>query len=291
MTRAASAALLLTAALLLSACASLVKLAYSNAALAYSNLGSMVAWTVDDYVDLHTMQEAWVRERIARAMEWHRTQELPKYRQFLESALARSETPFSAQDVAAFHRELREHYRRVAAEVLPDVADFLGNLDPAQVDQLAAKFAEDNRKFVRESLKGTPESRRARRMKRFLGHLEGWVGTLDDAQRGLVADYYASATDFTEEMLAERRYRQSEILALARSRPPREATVAALRRLFIETESWRRPEYLAKQRERDRKVFELIASLGATLDEEQRGALRKRVRGLVRDITHLTSAG
>lgn len=290
MSRAARVFVLISAALLLAACASLVKLAYSNAALAYTNLGSMVTWMVDDYVDLHTMQEGWVEERVTRMMEWHRTQELPKYRRFIESAAARVETPFTAADVAAHYREMRVHYHRLVEQVLPDVAEFLGGLDAQQVAQLQAKFTADNRKFVRESVKGTPAERSRRRMKRLVGHLESWVGPLHRRQRELVAAYYEGAPDFTEEILAERRVRQSEIIALARARPPREAMLATLRRLFIDTESWRRPEYLARQRARDQKMFALFADLGATLDERQREALRRRVRGLLRDITELTAA-
>lgn len=290
MNRAARALLLVAVALLLPACASLVKLAYANAALAYSNLGSMVAWTVEDYVDLHTLQEGMVRGRIERLMRWHRAEELPRYRRFLESALARAEQPFTADDVAAHYAELRAHYLRLASRVLPDVADVLADLDPDQVDRLERRFARDNRELLRTSVRGTPLERRERRMKRFIGHLEGWIGPLDERQRELVDAYYEGAPDFTEEMLAERRYRQSEILALARARAPREAMTAALRRLFIETDAWRRPEYREKMRARDRRMFQLVAALGATLDDRQRRALRKRVHGLVQDIASFTAA-
>lgn len=290
MNRAARAIVLATAALLLASCASLVRLAYANAALAYSNLGSMVAWTVDDYVDLHTLQEDWVRDRIARVMDWHRAQELPKYRSFLQSAAARIEQPFTAGDVREHFLEIRAHYRRLAQEVLPDAADFLVALDAAQVEHLRRKFAEDNRKFVRASVRGTPQERRERRMKRFVGHLEGWLGRVDARQRALIAAYYEEAEDLTEEMLAERRFRQAEILALARERPPPHAALAALQRLFLEIDAWRRPEYAARLRAREERTFELFAQLSATLDERQRAALRKRIDGLTRDISELVAS-
>jgi uncharacterized protein DUF6279 len=283
---------LAAAALAVSACATatLTRLAYNNATIAYGNLGPMLAWMVDDYVDLSGTQEDWVRGRIAATIEWHRTQELPRYRGFLESVLAKSAAPFATEDLASHQQELRAHYRRVLDRVVPDTAQFFSNLDAEQVAQMERKFASDNRKFARESVSGTPEERLDRRKVRFVNHLEAWVGPLSEEQRNILAQGYARLPDFASEMLGERRYRQGEILGLARARPPREEMERQLRRLLVETETWRRPEYLERLRERDRHMFQMLAALSATLSAEQRTTLQNRIRGFLRDITTLTAA-
>jgi hypothetical protein len=290
MRRIANLVVLCAACLVLAACAAMTKLAYSNAALAYDNLGPMAAWLVDEYVDVHGSQKDWVRDRIARVMSWHRTHELPEYRRFLEHALAESREPFTAEEIGAGYRQLRVHYERLASQVLPDVADFFLQVDSVQLAQMEKKFAEDNRKFVRDSLKGTPAQRRERRAGRFQAHLESWLGSLEDGQEELVAAYYRELPDFTEERLAERRFRQTEVLALIRARPPREQLVAALRRLFIDTASWRRPEYARAMRERDQRFFEMFARLSASLTPKQRAHLQARIRGYLRDITEITAS-
>lgn len=43
-------------------------------------------------------------------------------------------------------------------------------------------FAEDNREFARENLRGSEEDRRKRRAKRVEERLEDWVGNLSQAQ-------------------------------------------------------------------------------------------------------------
>lgn len=292
MKRPSHGLILALAALLLASCATatLTRLAFANLGLAYSNLGPMLTWMIDDYVDLTDPQEDWVRGRVARTMEWHRTQELPKYRRFLESVLAKSEKAFTAEDVGAHQKELRAHYLRFAEQLVPDIAEFLGNVDAEQAGQLERKFADANAKFTRESLRGSPDERRNKRMGRLVDHLESWVGPLAAEQRDLVATYYRTAPDFSEEMLGERRFRQGEILALVRAKKPREAMAVELRRLLVDTDSWRRPEYLQKLRARDQKTFELFAALSATLSTEQRAELQKRIRGFMRDITTLTAA-
>jgi hypothetical protein len=47
--------------------------------------------------------------------------------------------------------------------------------------------------------------------------------------------------DITDERLGDRRYRQVEVLNLVRSKASRDKMVAELKRLFIDTETWRRP--------------------------------------------------
>jgi hypothetical protein len=282
---------LLAAALAFAACstATLTRLAYNNAALAYSNLGPMLTWAVDDYVDLDAAREDWVRVRIDRVLAWHRSEELPRYRALLETMLAKSGRPFSVEDIAAHQKELRAAYYRVVAQVIPDTAEFIATMDAADAAHLEKKFAEDNRRFVKESVKGTPEERLERRVKRFVGHLESWVGKLDPAQKALVANRYPELRDVSDELLAERRFRQSEVLALIRAKPARPALEAGLERIFVQTDSWRRPEYAARLRERDARMHALIAELSATLTDEQRAHLRKRIRRFLGDISTLVA--
>ena len=117
--------------------------------------------------------------------------------------------------------QLREAYHRVLGHVIPDTAEFIAGMDAADVGHMERKFAEDNRRFARESVRGSPEERVQRRVKRFAGHLESWVGRLTPEQRELLANRYSQMPDLTDELMGERRFRQSEILGLARSKPRR----------------------------------------------------------------------
>ena len=266
------------------------RLAYNNAAMAYSNLGPMLTWMVDDYVDIGGAREDWVRVRIDRVLAWHRQEELPRYRALLETMLAKSARPFAVEDIAAHQRELRAAYHRVLAQVIPDTAEFMAGMSAGDVEHMERKFAEDNRQFVKESVRGTPEERLQRRVKRVAGHLESWVGPLTPEQRQLIAGRYGELRDVTEELMGERRYRQAEILELARSRPSRAQLEASLKRLFVESDSWRRPDYAARLRERDAHLHTLIADLSATLTDEQRTHLQDRIRRFLGDISTLTAS-
>ena len=287
MGRLARYALLALAALAATAC-TLTQLAYSNIGLAYNNAPPMIAWFVADYVDMSDEQKEFVRERVSEAFAWHRSRQLPEYRAFLEKVLVQAEDNITVDEAAAAHRDLRGYYHRALERLLPDMADFLLQLDSVQLRQMEKRFAKDNKKIVSEVAEES--ERNDKRVERFATHLEQFVGPLSDAQRQMVAQYILAQPELLEYRLADRRYRQAAILAVVRDKPSREEATAVLRRLFIDTESWRNPDYQRRLRARDQRLFDLIARLSASLGPEQRVAFQKRVRGFMRDITEISAS-
>jgi len=270
-------------AALLAACSSATRVAYNNAAFA-------ATWVVDDWFDLQDGQRDWVKERFARLLDWHRATELPAYERLLQDTAARAATRLSEDDARRIHGEMRVLYHRVLRQAIPDAADFLLQVHPEQVEHLARKFAEDNAKTVKESVKGSPQERQEARAKRYLERVEDWTGRLSPAQRDLVRARVAAMGDITDEWLGDRRFRQLETLGLVRARPSRDAMIAGLTRILIDTDSWRRPEYVAKLKARDEHVFAMIAALDATLTPEQRGRLHRRLGGYAADMAYLAVA-
>jgi hypothetical protein len=250
----------------------------------------MLTWMVDDYVDISGVQKEWVRDRLARALAWHRRQELPEYRRFLERVADRFEGGFSIEEVAQSHAEMRVHYRKAVEHLLPDAAEFLLQLDADQATQLEHKFDTDNRKLVEESVKGSVDARPRDRAKALIAHVEQWTGALTQAQRRIVEDYLRSMPAVEGDRLADRRYRQSETLALVRAKPARERAVAELHRLLIDTETWRRPEYQERLRRRDALMYRMVSELSLALTPAQREHLVGRLRGYIRDISTLAPA-
>jgi hypothetical protein len=192
--------------------------------------------------------------------------------------------------VRAAYADLRTYYHRTVERVIPDIADLLLKLDADQVWQLERKFAADNDKLVRESSKDSADESRELRATRFIGHVEEFTGRLSSSQRDLVREGFAGGEDLRGERLADRRYRQGETLTMLRAKVAREQMIEGLKRLLLDTGRWRSPAYQMKLRERDERMFELIASLVATLTPEQRANLQDRLRGFIRDIAELTTS-
>jgi len=286
--RTLNLALLALAALAAAAC-TFTQLAYSNIGLAYNNAAPMLTWMVGDYVDMSDDQKEFVRERFASAFAWHRARELPEYHRFFEKVLAQAQDNITVEEAAEDHRELRRYYHRSVERLLPDMADFLLQLDSLQARQMEKRFDKGNRKMVGDSSEGSAQERLDKRVGQFVTHLEQFIGSVSDEQRDMVRAYLAGLGENVDERLADRRYRQSRILLMVQTKPPREEVVAELRRLFIDTQAWRSPEYRQKLRERDVALFDLIARLSASLTPEQRAAFQRRVRGFMRDINEIVA--
>jgi hypothetical protein len=278
----------LAAGLVVAAC-NFTNLAYTNATLAYENAAPMLTWVVDEYVDLSGPQKEWVRQRLARAMGWHRESELPRYYAFFDRVLQQSEGPIPVAELERAHAELYARYHRMLERILPDAADLLAQLDAEQMQHLQDKLAENDRKFVKDFVGIEVEKRRRQQARKWIDHLESWVGPLEDSQKELVQRHVRGYADIAAERLADRRYREAELLRIVRTKPPRDETIATLRRLFIDTQTWRSAEYRQKLRQRDRQVFEMLSALSATFTPEQRMHLARRLRTYMRDIDELAA--
>jgi hypothetical protein len=278
----------LVAALALAA-AACTRLAYMNASLAYRQAPHLVAWTVESYVDLSDEQKDRLEARLDRALAWHRSQELPAYGRFLESVAERSDRAFTDEEVASAWADVRADYHRVVEHLLPDAADLLASLDERQLAGLQRRFDEANRKFLRESTRGTPEERRADAAKRTIGHLREWIGPLDERQAAIVQAWARSTDPLVEERLADRRYRQAQAIALARTHE-RQRIVEGLHRILVDTDAWRSASLREKLAAREHATLHMIAVLSGTLSPAQRERLRRRIHGYEQDITRLASS-
>lgn len=264
--------------------------ACSVSRLAYINAPPLALWYIGGYVNLNDQQKSLVKDRLTRAIAWHRQAELPQYQRSIEALIAKVDMKVSVDEARATYGLARDYYHRSVEHLLPDVADVLLMLDPQQIAQIEKKLADDDRKLVKESVKGTAEDRRMKRSQRFVEQFEEWTGTLSSAQREIVIRGTLGLSDNTEERLGDRRYRQTEIVELIRKRPAREQMIATLRKLLIDTESWRRPEYTKKLRERDEHLIAVVSELSATLTPEQRQSVQRKMRGYVKDISSITAS-
>jgi hypothetical protein len=290
MNRIASLLLVAVACMLLAAC-SLGKLAYSNPAFAYKKAPPALAWMVGDYVDLSGEQKDWLRERVDSAFAWHRVKELPQYEQFCKRMLAEAADGISVDEARGADVELRTYYNRTLEHVIPDLADLLRGLDAEQVAQLEQKFERDNRKMVKEATQGSVEDRVVLRTQEYVDNLEEFVGPLDKGQRQLVQRHASRDDELTTMRLADRKYRQSETLKMIRARASHDEMVAGLRRLLLDSPSWRDATYRKKLAERDENLFSMIAELSSTLSAQQRAHLQERVANFIREIHTLTAQG
>ena len=254
---------------------------------AYNNASPAVTYIVDDYFDLSGTQEGWVRTRFERLQAWHRTQELPAYERDLRDAVARTERPLTIDDARWVNKTLRAYYKRMVDQALPDMADLLMQLDGDQVQRFEQRFAKESAKIEKEYGKGDPAVREKKRADKVIDQIETYTGRLDDHQRDLVYGRVHFMTDVSAMRLADRQRRQQMVVALVRSKPAKPEMIAGLRKVLIDTDSWRNPEYVKAIAKRDEEVGEMMVQLSATWKPDQRAEVQEKLRGYLNDVSAL----
>ena len=271
---------------LVAVCLALLVAGCSATELAYNNADTFLRWQAGRYLDLKNSQSDELNARLDAFLVWHRSEALPQYARLAGEASRRLEHGASLPDMVwsydAIRQQAREGLRRAGA----DTGDFLDRLTPAQIENLERRLAEDNVKFAREWLEGTPEAQRARRLKRLTHTLEDWLGELSDAQRERVRQFNEAAPLNGAMRDRERRRRQAELLAMLRAHE-------SARRLADWAAEWDRgrdPAFVRASREFTDGLLAMLADLERTLSARQRALAVARLREYARDFQALAAA-
>lgn len=276
--------LLVSIALLLPAC-SAIRLGYGNA-------DSLARWWIDQYLDLSPEQDALARERLTRLMVWHRKSQLPDYALVLGQARTMAVGKSTTADGLVLTDAIIRRVRRLADQAIPDAADLLLTLTPAQIERMATRLAEKNVSYAKEARLAEGEAgQRKARFKRLLERAEFWYGAFSDGQETAIRQLVDAQPSGAQFWYEERLRRQNELLELARKvqteKPSRERVVTLLRdyadRFDIPMDPSRRAVALALRQ----ASSELAAAIQALTTPAQREHARHKFDDLIREIGEL----
>jgi hypothetical protein len=195
------------------ALASLVLLqACSAIKLAYNSSPELGYWWLDGYVDFQSEQSAKVRDELARLLQWHRTNELPKIADLLKNAQKLASADLTAPQACAVFADSRERFNAVITQVEPAAVALVMSLKPEQISHIETKLNKGNEEWRKDWLRLSAPERLEKRLESNLERAEEFYGKLEDRQvdtlRGaLEASAFDSVLSFTE-----RQRRQQDLL-------------------------------------------------------------------------------
>lgn len=254
----------------------------SGLRLAYNNADVFLRWQANSYFDFEGEASEDLDRRIQALLAWHRAQALPQYARLSEEAARRMLRGIRKEDLDWAYDAAQAQVQEALGAAADEAAGLLDRLAPEQIAHLERRFAEENRKFEREQLRGTVEQRRKRRLKRNLDRLEEWYGPLTPEQQERVRRYSDAAPLAGDLRDRDRRRRQAEFVALLKAR---EAT-AKLRPWALAWETSRAPDYAEAQRATRAHYESLLLDLDRMLTPAQ----REHAVGRMRDYAATFSA-
>lgn len=257
--------------------------------LSYDHADWLAAKMADRYVDLTDDQARAFKTGLSDLHAWHRSRELPVYAQAFDEAARRLAHGMSREDVQWAVETVRARAHLLGGHAARQVGDALASLDEAQLREVESRFAEDNRKFVREQVAGDAQKLAARRADWLSDRLEYWTGDLTLAQRGRVRALVEAFPAMPRMRLEERQRRQQNLLALVREGHGRADFDARLERFLADPDAGRSEANRRAMMDWERAFIDMLVDLDRSLSVAQRARAVQRMRGYAQDFRLLAA--
>ena len=193
----------------------------STTKLVYDYGDKFVSWQLDSYFELNDEQEDWVEERMKILIEWHRMEELPRYKNFLTDIQNSSKDGLTMSELDEGYSRYEAKQRRTFERLIPDAALFMTKISREQINNLERKMTEENEEMLTQV-----ENRQERIQKRrddFLEQMEDWFGEFSPAQLAQInqwqTEWFPESDDPIESRMKYRLKSQTQLLSLLRSTP------------------------------------------------------------------------
>ncbi|MCG9628253.1 DUF6279 family lipoprotein [Vibrio mediterranei] len=162
----------------------------------YSNLDWFIVDYIDDYVTLEDGQEEILTERILVLGDWHKSNELPRYLQQLTDIRNKDPKTVDAEYVSLQMEQVRQHTKRLVAQITPDLYALTQQMTDKQVKELLENLEQKDDKFIKKYQGLQDEDVRLIYQQRIEENLERWFGPLTEQQETL-ASRWANEMDVT----------------------------------------------------------------------------------------------
>jgi Family of unknown function (DUF6279) len=261
--------------------------------LAYNQAPDLAYWYLDSHLNLTNEQSLRVKASLAQLQAWHRQTQLPAYvgaLQQLQQQLAADTTPAQACAVAA---DVRSNLEAISRQAEPLAAALVGTLDASQLRHLAQKFAKKNAEDEAERLGDSPKARLEKRYDQAVGRAERLYGTLNDAQRAMIARRLDQSRFDARLFFAEKQRRQRDTLnilqPLTAGQASQEQALAALRGLAERALVSPDPTYRTYLEQLGQENCQTFADLHNSTTAAQRSKAVETLRGYAQDFRTLNA--
>ncbi|WP_236580609.1 DUF6279 family lipoprotein [Rubrivivax sp. A210] len=261
--------------------------------LSYNNGPQLGWWWLDGYVDFAPEQAPVARAAIERWFEWHRATQLLPYADQLAAARAQVAEPLTPALACRWNERLREALDPALERALQDGADLLPGLREPQFRAIEKRYAKVIAEMRDDYLQDSTAARRRASVKRTVAWMERLYGSVDEAQRKLIAASVAASPFDPERWLAERQRMQRETVQtlrrLAAERADRDQRIAALRMLMQRAEQSPDLDYRAYRQRLVDFNCAFAAQLHNAISPAQRQHAREALQGWEDDLRALAA--
>lgn len=256
---------------LLSACSS---------KLAYNNLDWLSYWYVSDYIDLSDKQSSAVKEKLRLILEWHRADQIPKYKAQLITLKQDIESDrVTRESVNEVIESIRKGWTALRARVVSEAMDLMPTLTSAQAEGLFENL-EDKHSNDLEELSDDTEKQFELRYEKLEGLVEDYLGTVTDQQKLILELYIGSSFDTRKAFLAGNGRMQQDLKrdVVNFVNQPSTVLLESISRKLNHPEQYRTDEFKFNSAENRKLLSVMLADLAASLTPDQKAFLINKIQ-------------
>ncbi len=150
----------------------------SVADMAYNNAPDFVASEIEDAFDLSEAQSDQLDSRLEQFFIWHRSEELNRYRDFLDRAALEADDGLTAAEFLSLRSDIGDAWNRSVEKGIDSLGDIFANLTPQQIEQYQ-QYHRDGSEEYQDYLEKSAQQREINRVERAFENLEDWFGEFD----------------------------------------------------------------------------------------------------------------
>lgn len=260
----------------------------SRTEMAYNNLDWIIENWLDDFVDMTDAQQLSWEKNLQKALNHHRSHELPQIADMLADVEAGVKHGMDQDTLRCITERLKGGYERHVEIAVSTAVPLLSNLSTAQIDEMEAAINDRNADYQEEFIDISAKQRLADRQENLLDQIEKWTGELSEQQSKQVEQAVKRFPDLTKARFTYRKQQQAKMLTLLRTPEANAKAKANTLKTFLL--AWARdgseqPAHLVKGLDETRQAtLQLIEQLAQTLNDEQKNELMENVGNLRTDL-------
>lgn len=266
--------------------------ACSAVKLSYNALPEVTYWWADAYGDFNGEQSLRLKQDLADLQAWHRSRELPRYRELLQNLERLTSTEPDAAQLCSLLPPARERLQALAEQSAPMIARQALSLSPAQLEHMARKFAKNEAKLRSEWVDLSPGELLDKRIEQYTDRAEALYGRLSPPQRQSLRETLQASPFDPRIRLAEQQRRHQDMLDTLRRLRSTGASQAQAEQAWL---GWLaralNPPVPAHRQQQEHSIEEgcqIYAQLQRQASPEQRDKAAKRLRGWAGDVQALS---
>ena len=255
--------------------------------LLYNRADTFIRWAADDYVALDREQQAAFDQRLDDFLAWHRSEELPRYREFIVTSLATLEDGVTLEEAVAISEEIDLAADRFQAQFIELLLATAEDLSEEQIQDFLTELERNQTEYADERLVRDEEAYYADSTKTMTDLVKRLIGRLNREQRSEIGERSKDLTRLDGLWHDDRARWGSALRVILEVKAP--GWQAEIRRLGETRSEARIPEYVEGIEHNGDVILALLVDIINSRTERQDRRMRRFLEGLVDDIDALTA--